>query len=84
MASIGLAPGIDLSLLTSRILASLLFGVGAADPIRFIVVADTLGAAAGTAATLPAWKAIAVEPMEVQRQDRIARLHGERGNQVER
>lgn len=69
MASIGLALGIALSLLTSRILASLLFGVGPADPISFIVVVITLGGTAAAAAILPARKAAAVEPIEVLRQD---------------
>jgi hypothetical protein len=51
----------------SRLMSSLLFGVGAADPLTYVLVAATLVSAAVVASWLPARRASAVEPMDALR-----------------
>jgi putative ABC transport system permease protein len=59
----GLAAGVAGAFVLSRYLASLLFGVGARDPLTFAAVAALLGAVASAATMLPALRAVRVDPM---------------------
>jgi len=62
LATIGAAIGLVAALGLSRVMSSLLFGVGASDPLTFALVALVLVAAAGAASYLPARRAAAVDP----------------------
>jgi len=62
LATIGVVLGLALSYCLTRVLASLLFGVSASDPIAFVVVAGLLTLVAAAAAFLPARRATAVDP----------------------
>ena len=67
------ASGIALGLLgawaVSRTIASLLFDVSAADPLTFLVTALALGGVAGLACTVPAIRAIRIDPIVALRGD---------------
>lgn len=63
LAGIGLAIGIVLALLTTRLLRGLLFGVTPTDPVTFAGVIALLSAAAFVACYVPARKATRVDPM---------------------
>ncbi len=55
--------GLLLSLITSRALASQLYGVGSIDPVTFALVACVLLAVAGLACYVPARQAARVDPV---------------------
>jgi len=61
--SIGLVVGIAGSLILTRTMESLLFGVSAADPVTFAGVAVLLAAVALLACYIPARRAMKVDPM---------------------
>ena len=61
---IGLALGLGVSLLLTRFLRSLLFGVTTTDPLTFAIVLALLSAAALVACYLPARRATQVDPIE--------------------
>ncbi len=63
MVGLGLAIGFAAALALSRVMESLLFGVGARDPLTFAAVALVLTAVALAACLLPAWRAARVDPM---------------------
>jgi predicted permease len=63
LASCGIAVGILISFLFTRLLASLLFGVGAGDPFTLAAVAMFLLAVALAACYIPARRAMRVDPM---------------------
>ena len=65
----GLALGIPVSLASSRLLRSQLFGVQAADPLLYAAVAVVLALVALAACYLPARRAAAVDPMLALRQE---------------
>jgi putative ABC transport system permease protein len=65
----GLVAGLAGALALSRVLVSLLYGVGAGDPLTFAGVALVLGAVALFACWLPAWRASRVDPMVALRAD---------------
>jgi putative ABC transport system permease protein len=67
LASIGAACGLAAAFGLSRLMSSLLFGVGAADPLTYALVATTLVSAAVVASYLPARRASAVDPMDALR-----------------
>ena len=67
MTFAGLACGLILSLAATRLVAALLFGVSAADPLTFAVVAVALLAGAAGASYLPARRAVRVDPVEALR-----------------
>jgi predicted permease len=60
---LGLAGG----LVVSRVVASLLYGVGGADPLSFVGTSMVLGTAALLASYLPARRALRVDPVETLR-----------------
>jgi predicted permease len=61
--AVGLATGVVGALVLSRSLSSLLFDVGARDPLTFTAVALLLAAVAIVASVLPAIRAVRVDPM---------------------
>lgn len=69
LAAVGLAGGLGGAAIASRALSTMLFGVGATDPLTFAGVAVALGAAALAASYLPARRAARVDPMEALRTD---------------
>jgi predicted lysophospholipase L1 biosynthesis ABC-type transport system permease subunit len=69
LASVGAACGLAAAFGLSRLMSSLLFGVGAADPLTYALVAVTLVSAAVVASYLPARRASAVDPMDALRAD---------------
>lgn len=60
---IGALIGLPLAFLAARSMRALLFNVGAADPLAFVVGAALLMAVAALAAYLPAYRASRIEPM---------------------
>ena len=66
---LGMGIGLAGALLLTRLLQSLLFGVTPTDPTTFAVVGLLLLAVALAAATIPAWRAVRVDPGTVLRGD---------------
>ena len=64
---LGLAVGLVGSVLLSRLLGSLLYGVSATDPWTFGLVALILGGVAALASSVPARRAARVDPIQVLR-----------------
>jgi len=64
---VGLSVGALGSLLLSRFLQRLLFGVGSTDPLTFVGVVAVLMAVALVACWAPAWRATRVSPLEAIR-----------------
>jgi putative ABC transport system permease protein len=67
LALTGVALGLVASLLLTRVMKSLLYGVTATDPLTFTTVSLLLSAVALLACYLPARKATRVDPMEALR-----------------
>jgi len=63
LTAIGVAAGIVVALALTRLIAALLFGVGARDPLTFTAVAILLGTVALAACYIPARRAARVDPM---------------------
>lgn len=53
------------ALVSTRVVASLVFGVSAADPVTLVVAATTLVVVALLSSLLPAWRALRLEPAKV-------------------
>jgi ABC-type antimicrobial peptide transport system permease subunit len=64
---VGVATGGAAALAAARFLSSLLFGVGAADPLTYGAMALLLTTAAGLACLVPAMRATKVDPLTVMR-----------------
>ena len=64
---VGGAIGVAVSLLAARLLATLLFGVGAFDPVAMTAAPLVLGVIAWLAAYLPAWRASRANPLAALR-----------------
>jgi ABC-type antimicrobial peptide transport system permease subunit len=62
LAGIGIAAGIAAAAGLTRVMAALLFGVSAFDPVTYAVVSVGLGATALVASYLPAARAARVDP----------------------
>ncbi|MBD0320300.1 MAG: ABC transporter permease, partial [Gemmatimonadetes bacterium] len=62
LAAAGVGAGLLAALVLTRVLASLLFGVSAADPLTFGVVALLVLGLALLASYVPAWRATRIEP----------------------
>ena len=67
LISVGVALGLAGAGGATRLMRSLLFGVGPLDPITFAAVPVVLAAAAALASYLPARRAVAVDPVETLR-----------------
>jgi ABC-type antimicrobial peptide transport system permease subunit len=63
LAGTGLAVGLFATWGSTRIISTLLYGVGASDPVVVAVVITSLGTVALVASALPAWRASRVDPM---------------------
>jgi predicted permease len=66
---IGIALGLVAAIATTRLIASLLFGVSARDPVTFVATALVLGAVSLVATWLPARRAAAISPLEALREE---------------
>jgi len=64
---VGLAIGLGATFATTDILASMLYGVGAYDPVTLGTVAAVLGGIAGVACFVPAWRFTNADPVEALR-----------------
>jgi putative ABC transport system permease protein len=62
LLAVGLLAGIPLTVLAMRAASTLLFGLSPTDLTTMAVAALLLGAAAGLAGTVPAWRAARVDP----------------------
>ncbi|HEV8409207.1 MAG TPA: ABC transporter permease [Gemmatimonadaceae bacterium] len=69
VAAIGGAIGVIGALAISRLMATLLFGVKATDPLTFVAVATMLGVIALVACYIPARRATKIDPLEALRAD---------------
>ena len=67
LTATGVALGLGIAYGVTRLLASLLFGVKAADPMTFAAVAAILTAVAFLATYIPARRAAAIEPSDALR-----------------
>ena len=65
----GLALGIAVALVLTRVMSSLLFGVGPTDPITYAAVSVALAAVALLATYLPAHRASRIDPVVALRGD---------------
>jgi len=63
LAGIGVAIGLASAFGLTQLMTSLLFGVSATDPLTFTVVAILLTIVALTACSIPARRAMRVDPM---------------------
>ena len=69
LVAIGLAVGVGAALALSRLVSSLLYGVGAVDAITYVVIAGALTLVALVAIVVPARRAMKVDPMVALRSD---------------
>jgi ABC-type antimicrobial peptide transport system permease subunit len=67
LAAIGLAIGLAAAALLTRVLSSMLYGVGTHDPVTFVAVAALLVTVALAASLVPAWRALRLDPATVFR-----------------
>jgi ABC-type antimicrobial peptide transport system permease subunit len=65
----GLAVGLVTSMVLTRTLSSLLFGVTSMDPLTWAVVSLTLVAVCAMACLVPARRAAAIDPIAALRQE---------------
>jgi putative ABC transport system permease protein len=65
LTATGTIVGLGASIVVTRLMASLLFGVSASDPMTFAVVPGLLGMVTMAACFIPARRATRVSPMEV-------------------
>ena len=69
LLAVGLAIGLGASFICARLLASLLFGISATDPLTFMFTPALLSVAALLACYLPARRATKVDPLVALRSD---------------
>jgi ABC-type lipoprotein release transport system permease subunit len=73
LIAIGLLIGIGASVVLTRVLKSVLYGVNAVDPVAFVAAAGLLAATGLSACYVPARKAAAADPIEILRSTGAAR-----------
>ena len=69
LAGIGIAIGLVAAGLASRVMTTLLYGVGALDPVTYVSVALGLGLTALLASYVPAARAARIQPAEALRRE---------------
>jgi putative ABC transport system permease protein len=69
LAASGGVIGLAGAFLLARALRSLLFGVGAGDPISYVGAAAVMGVSVLVACAVPAWRAARVDPTLALRQE---------------
>jgi putative ABC transport system permease protein len=69
LIGIGLAIGITVAVISTRLMSSLLFGVSATDPTIFVLISATLAGVALLACYIPARRATRVDPMMALRDE---------------
>ncbi len=69
VALYGVAAGVLAAVIATRYLASLLYGVGATDPMTFAAVTVLVLAVAMAAAMFPAWRASRIDPINCLRSE---------------
>ncbi|HEX6629893.1 MAG TPA: FtsX-like permease family protein, partial [Gemmatimonadaceae bacterium] len=67
LVAAGAAAGVGGALLLTRLMAGLLYGVGAADPVTFVAVTALLGGVALVATAIPAARAARTDPLDALR-----------------
>jgi putative ABC transport system permease protein len=67
LTMIGVTIGLAGTFAATRVMSSMLYGVGANDPLTIVVVGALLSAVAGLASYLPARRMTSVDPMEMLR-----------------
>jgi len=65
----GVSAGTALAFAATRLMSSLLFGVGAADPLTFAAVTTLMIGVALLACAVPAWRAMRLQPAAVLRNE---------------
>ena len=69
MAALGVSVGLGAAVVTSHVLASLLFGVSRLDPLTYLAVTVLLLTVAAAACAIPAARAVTVDPVEALRSE---------------
>jgi predicted permease len=69
LTAVGVGAGLVAALVLTRLMMSLLFGVGPFDPVAYAVALSVIATAAALASYVPARRAAAVDPMETLRAD---------------
>ncbi len=69
LALVGSVTGVAGALLLARVFRTLLYGVGPADPVSYIVAAVVMGVAVLMACAIPAFRAARVAPLEALRDE---------------
>jgi len=69
VVGIGIAVGLAVALATTRLMASLLFNVGASDPLAYAAAGSLLFAVAVLACGIPAYRAMRLQPAAVLRNE---------------
>jgi len=69
LAGIGIAIGLAAAAATTRVMSTLLYGVGALDPVTYVSVALGLGLTAVLASYIPAARAARIHPAEALRRE---------------
>lgn len=69
LVATGAAIGLAASLVVTRVVSSLLYGISATDPATYLIIAGTLAAVALAAMLIPARRAMLVDPMRALRSE---------------
>jgi ABC-type antimicrobial peptide transport system permease subunit len=69
LTAAGIAVGIGVAVVLTRVMSAFLFGVGSTDPLTYAVVAAVIAAVATVATYLPAYRASLVDPVVALRAD---------------